>query len=113
MIVSWKKASATELVSRWQGMHLRVYWDLNKTAWLVEVAAPSGQVLECSGRQVARIVGTWHSSAAAINAVDTAMDHVIRRAIVARPVHASKRGHEEVFVHRPFGRSRKAATRVN
>ena len=81
MIVNWKKTSATELVSQWQGMHLRVYWDLFNSAWRLALTAPVGYVLGCNGRRAATVTGGWRSSRQATEAVDGVMEKLIRAAV--------------------------------
>jgi len=79
MIVNWKRLSAPEYTSQWQGMHLRVYWVDN--AWRAEVSALGDGVLACNGLPAVRVQGAWASHHAAIDAVDVAMNKVIRRAV--------------------------------
>ena len=79
MIVNWKRLSALEYVSQWQGMHLRVYWMDN--SWRAEVSALGDAVLACNGQPAARVRGAWATHHAAIDAVDMAMNKVIRQAV--------------------------------
>ncbi len=88
MIVGWKSVNMDEFQATWQGM----VFTLAKAAgkWRLRVYAQSdGDVLVVNNLPSAVIKGTWTNPRAAMEAVDTAMNRVLKKKMstvsLARP----------------------------
>jgi hypothetical protein len=78
MITKWKRVSALEFVADWQGMRTVIGWSQSNHSWCIQVQATPGYVLSVTGKEALSVKGHWRSHQAAMDAVDSAMQRVVR-----------------------------------
>ncbi len=92
MIVRWRKLDALTWESEaWQGMVATVYYNQPGKDWRARLrAADPGFELSATGSSETDVRGAWSSHRAAIDAVDAAMERVVKTAMT-KPVTARQR----------------------
>ena len=81
MILQWKSRGPLEQVAVWQGKHLSLSWNPERSRWRLTVKAQPGSVLTVGDAEFpegALVRQEWHTPNAAKDAVDSALERVIR-----------------------------------